>query len=463
MKDVDAALLDAILHVNDIRGRVPEQLDEELAARLGAAFAVYLKEADPNLEMVIVGRDMRKSSPSLSEAFCEAVLSVGVDVVDLGLASTDMLYVASGRLGAPGVVFTASHNPPEYNGIKACLRDAAPIDASAGLARVRELVLSGVVPAQSRSRGTLRSVDILEEFAQHVRSFVDTGNLAGLRVVADAGNGMAGMVLPAVFKGTGVDMEILYGELDSDFPNHPADPLVKANLADLRSRLREVDADAGLAFDGDADRVFFVDERAEPLSGSVAGALLAASVLEREPGATVLYNAACSRVVAEVIAESGGVGIPTRVGHSLIKSAMASTGAAFAAEHSGHFYFRGNYRSDSGALAAMIFLEAMGASGLRLSELRAAYDRYSHSGEVNFSVPDPAEAVERLASVFADMPQSRLDGLGVDCGSWWFNVRASNTEPLLRLNLEATDEEECSQRTAEIRSLISGMPARASG
>ncbi len=449
-----AAALDAIMHANDIRGRVPEQFNEETAARLGGAFAAYFKEVVPQVSRVLVGRDMRSGGRALAEAFSDSVLSAGLDVVDLGLVSTDMLYFASGRFSSPGAVFTASHNPPEYNGIKVCLPGAAPISAGGGLARVRDLALRPAARAAGVKRGKLKQADVLDEFAAHVRSFVKAERLAGLRVVADAANGMGALVMPAVFDPLDVELEICYGELDGNFPNHPADPLVEANLAPLRSRVRETRPDAGLAFDGDADRVFFVDEEASPISGSVLGALLAASVLRRKRGALVIYNAVCSRVVPEVVREYGGQGMPTRVGHTLIKEAMAATGAAFACEHSGHYYFSENYNSDSGVLAALVLLELMGSERLPLSRLRQPYERYASSGEINFAAPDPAEAVEALSKIYSGRSQSRLDGLSVDCGDWWFNVRPSNTEPLLRLNLEAKDSQECSKRTEELSALI---------
>lgn len=464
----ESSPLQAILHAYDIRGRVPEQLNEYWAARLGAAFAAFVREENPSAERVLVGRDMRQSGSALAEAFARSVLSAGLDVTDLGLVSTDMFYYASGSLDAPGVVFTASHNPPAYNGLKACLAGAVPLSAAEGLGRVCELALQGspetaveANPASSRATasvlGRCGEVGIVEEFAAHVRSFVNPRHLAGLRVVADVANGMGALVLPAVFRPIELELEILFGELDGNFPNHPADPLVEANLEPLRLRVQETQADVGIAFDGDGDRVFFVDDEGRVLSGSVAGALLAAKYLRAEPGASVLYNAVCSRVVPEAIAEHGGVGIPTPVGHSLIKGHMIATGAAFACEHSGHFYFRDNYRSDSGVLAALSMLELLGESRQALSRLRRPFDRYAASGEINFSVSDPAATVELLAGAFTDSKQSRLDGLSVDCGCWWFNVRVSNTETLLRLNLESSSESECVKRTRELRELIGSL------
>ena len=451
--DSVAARLDAIVRANDIRGRVPDQLDAALARRLGTAFAAFFGEDDPRTAEVVVGRDMRLSGPRLAEGFCAGLQSAGLDVVDLGLASTDMLYFAAAHFDAPGVVFTASHNPADYNGIKACRAGGRPLSAEGGLARVRRLAL-GALPAPAGRQGERRRVDLLERFATHVRSFTDVGRLQPLRVVADVANGMGALVVPAVFEGLPPVLELLYGELDGNFPNHPPDPLQEANLTDVCRRVTETGADVGLAFDGDADRVFFVDDRAQPLSGSVTAALLARAVLRRHPGALVLYNAACSRVVPEAVAEAGGRAVRTRVGHSLIKERMAETGAAFAGEHSGHYYFAENHCSDSGVLAAVALLEELSRAGVPLSELRRPFDRYAASGEVNFTVPDPAAVTEALAQRYRDHAQDRLDGLSVDCGDWWFNLRPSNTEPLLRLNLEARSAGDCRHRLAELRAAI---------
>ncbi len=449
-----AARLDAIIRANDIRGRVPAELDTSMAQHLGAAFAALFGEDDPHTTELVVGRDMRLSGRSLVDAFCAGVQAAGLDVVDLGLASTDMLYFASGHLRAPGVVFTASHNPADYNGIKACRAGARPLSGERGLRRVRELALGPPPQAPAGNEGRRRGVDLLDAFARHVRSFVDTEAMRPLAVVADVANGMGGLVVPAVFEGLPPTLDVLYGELDGSFPNHPPDPLQEANLADVCRRVREIGADVGLAFDGDADRVFFVDERARPLSGSVTAALLARAVLRHSPGALVLYNAACSRMVPEVIAEGGGRALRTRVGHTLIKQQMAETGAAFAGEHSGHYYFAENHCSDSGVLAAVALLEELSRAGVPLSELRRPYDRYAGSGEVNFTVDDPRAVTEALACRYRDHPQDRLDGLTVDCGDWWFNLRPSNTEPLLRLNVEARSADECARRLAEVRAAV---------
>ena len=401
-----------------------------------------------------VARDMRSSGEGLSAAFTDGVTAQGLDVFDIGLASTDMLYFASGHLGVPGAVFTASHNPAGYNGIKMCLSYARPIGIDTGLGLIRDDVLGGVGVADTGRTGTVTTVELLDEFAGHVRSFVDVSALRPLRVVADTANGMGGLVVPAVFEALPVELEVLFPELDGTFPNHPADPLQPANLIDLRDRVLATGADVGLAFDGDADRVFLVDERAQPVSGTLTTALVARSVLRRNPGATIVHNLICGSVVPEVIAESGGRAVRTRVGHSFIKAVMAEEEAAFGGEHSGHYYFRDNWYADSGLVAALIVLEELSTSGGTLSGLLEPFDRYAASGEINTSVGDPAAVIDRVAQHYAGSPQDRLDGLTVEPDGWWFNLRPSNTEPLLRLNLEAADAESCATRVAEVRALI---------
>jgi phosphomannomutase len=452
--------IDAIFKAYDIRGTTPDQLDAELAGRIGAAFAVFVRSQPGGASQVLVARDMRPSGVQLAHAFAEGVQAQGLDVVDLGLASTDMLYFAAGSLDAPGAVFTASHNPAQYNGIKMCLAGARPIGQDTGLAEIKALARDGV-PAATDPPGGFRAEDLLAAFATHVRSFVDGGSFRPLKVVADTANGMGGLVVPAVFEGLPVELEVLYGELDGTFPNHPADPIDPENLRDLQARVLETGADVGLAFDGDADRVFLVDDAGEPLSGSATTAIVAAGVLEKEPGATILHNCICSKAVPEVVRERGGTPVRTRVGHSFIKSVMAETGAAFGGEHSAHYYFRDNWRADSGCIAALVVLEQLSRAGVPLSELRRPFDRYAASGEINFRVDDPAAVIEAVAASYADAHQDRLDGLTVDLGDWWFNLRASNTEPLLRLNLEAADEPARDAHVAELRDHItrSATPA----
>ncbi len=452
--------LDAIFKAYDVRGTVPEQLDPELARAIGIGFATFALEdaaaRGGSVSRVLMARDMRPSGVELTAAFADGVRSRGVDVVDLGLGSTDLLYFASGSMDAPGAMFTASHNPAQYNGAKFCLAGARPVGEDTGLSRIREVgnaALAGQVdPAPEQ--GSLTHQDVLDAFADHVRSFVDVSTLRPLKVVADTANGMGGLVVPAVFSELPFDLEVMYGELDGTFPNHPADPIQPENTADLRARVVEAGADIGLAFDGDADRVFLVDEKGVGLSGSTTTAIIAAGILDKNPGGTVIHNLICSRTVPEVVREHGGVPVRTRVGHSFIKQVMAETGAVFGGEHSAHYYFRDNYRADSGLIAALVVLEQLSVSGLTLSELRAPFERYSDSGEINTRVDDPAAVIEKVAEHFADLPQDRLDGLTVDGGDWWFNLRPSNTEPLLRLNLEAPDADQCAQRVDEVRSVM---------
>lgn len=452
--------LDAIFKAYDVRGTVPDQLDPELAHAIGVGFATFAREESEgrgeSVTRVLMARDMRPSGVELSAAFADGVRSQGLDVVDLGLGSTDLLYFASGSMGAPGVMFTASHNPAQYNGAKFCLSGARPVGEDTGLGRIREVgeaSLAGSVPAAATT-GTISSLDVLGAFADHVRSFVDVSSLAPLRIVADTANGMGGLIVPAVFSSLPFQLEVMYGELDGTFPNHPADPIQPANTEDLRRRVVEAGADVGLAFDGDADRVFLVDEKGVGLSGSTTTAIIAAGILDKNPGGTVIHNLICSRTVPEVVREHGGTPVRTRVGHSFIKQVMAEEGAVFGGEHSAHYYFRDNFRADSGIIAALLVLEQMSVAGTSLSELRAPFERYADSGEINTRVDDPAAVIERVAEHFSDLPQDRLDGLTVDGGDWWFNLRPSNTEPLLRLNLEAPDAEACTRRTEEVRALL---------
>jgi phosphomannomutase len=446
-------LFDTIFKAYDIRGTTPDQLDADGARAIGAAFAHFAAGHVGGAKQVLVARDMRTSGVELAAAFMAGVQSQGIEVVELGLASTDLLYFASGKLDSPGAMFTASHNPAQYNGLKLCLPGAKPIGEDTGLREIKELAAAGLPPTDGPAGGA-HKLDMLHDFGVHVRSFVDPLTLRPLKVVADTANGMGGLVVPAVFEGLPFDLELLFGDLDGTFPNHPADPIQPENLRSLQARVLEVGADVGLAFDGDADRVFLVDDLGQPLSGSATTAIVAASVLEKHPGATILYNCICSKAVPEVIRERGGTPVRTRVGHSFIKAVMADTGAAFGGEHSAHYYFRDNYRADSGSIAALIVLEALSKAGVPLSELRKPYDRYAASGEINFEVPDPKAVVERVATLYPADAQDRLDGLTVDLGDWWFNLRPSNTEPLLRLNLEAADRASCDARVDEVRAHI---------
>ena len=441
--------LSRIFKAYDVRGVYPDDLNEEIAQRLGAGFAAFVQ-----VPKVIVGRDMRLSSPALAAAFMEGVTGQGTDVVDVGEVSSDALYFASGKLSAPGAMFTASHNPARYNGCKMCQAGAAPIGQDTGLADVRRLAEAELPPAPTK--GTVEQLDIVDDFATHVLSFVKTEDFPPSAVVVDAANGMAGKMIPPLFRRLPqVRLVPLFFELDGRFPNHPADPIQIENLKDLQATLREEKAGLGLAFDGDADRVFLVDELAEPVSGSLTTALVAARLLEKNPGAPIVYNLICSRIVPETILAHGGKPIRSRVGHSFIKGIMAETGAAFGGEHSGHYYFRDNFRADSGMIASMFVLEALGAEGKSLSEVLAPYRKYWNSGERNTEVVDQAAKTEELAETFADGKLDWLDGLTVDYPDWWFNTRPSNTEPLLRLNVEATTAELGEAMTAKLLAIIS--------
>ena len=443
--------LDPIFKAYDVRGSVPDQLDAEICRAVGSAFARFTRAP-----RVVVARDMRESGRPLSEAFIDGAASEGATVTDLGLASTDLLYFASGRLDAPAAMFTASHNPARYNGIKMCRAGASPVGQDTGLGEIK--AMAGASRGNgAAARGRVEHADLLDEYAAHVRSFVDVDALAPLRVVADTANGMGGLVVPSVMAPLPFELEILFPELDGNFPNHPADPIQAENLVDLNRRVLATGANIGLAFDGDADRVFLVDEQAQPLSGSLTTALVARAMLEKHPGATILYNLICSKAVPEVIEENGGVPVRTRVGHSFIKAVMAETGAVFGGEHSGHYYFRDNYRADSGLIAAVIVLELLSTSGQPLSELRRPFERYADSGEINTEVPDPVAVVESIAAELASVNGPSLDhtdGLTADWGDWWFNIRPSNTEPLLRLNLEARTPPERDGHVAEVLAMI---------
>lgn len=448
------ALVD-IVKAYDIRGTVPDQFDADIAYALGVAFATFSGSSE-----IVVARDMRPSGIQLVDAFARGLETQGVNVVDLGLASTDMLYFASGVRNAPGAMFTASHNPAQYNGIKLCLAGARPVGVDTGLSDIRQLaetVLAGSGPRPAQTPGHRSEVALLSAFADHVVSFIDPTLLRPMKVVADTANGMGGLVVPAVFERlASVQLEIMYGELDGTFPNHPADPLQPENQRDLQARVVSGGFDLGLAFDGDADRVFLVDELGRGLSGSVTTALLAAAMLRRHPGSTILHNLICSRVVPEVIKEHGGTPLRTKVGHSYIKQVMAETGAVFGGEHSAHYYFRDNFRADSGIIASVLMLAELSRAEVPMSVLRRPFERYAASGEINTEVSDIHAAIERVAKVYERFPADREDGLSVDCGSWWFNLRPSNTEPLLRLNLEAAERDECDRRVAEVLQVLTG-------
>jgi phosphomannomutase len=452
--------MDQVFKAYDVRGTVPDQLDADMCRAIGRSMARFA-----GTSQILVARDMRESGVELAAAFSDGVRAEGVDIVDLGMASTDFLYFASGYLDSPGAMFTASHNPAQYNGLKLCLSGARPIGRDTGLADIAagaEELLGAPLPPIT---GAWSEQDLLGEWADHVVSFVDVSSLRPLKVVADTANGMGGLVVPIVFERLPFTVEILFPELDGSFPNHPADPIQPENLVSLKAAVLEQGADIGLAFDGDADRVFLVDEKAEPVSGSLTTALVAASMLTKHPGETILYNLICSHVVPEVVTEMGGMPVRTQVGHSIIKKVMAETGAVFGGEHSGHYYYRDNYRADSGIITAVLVLELLCQSGKPLSELLQPYQRYVDSGEINTTVASPAATVEAIAEHERRVGASvdMLDGLTVEHGDWWYNVRPSNTEPLLRLNVEAKTAERCAAHVAEVQQLIATYAGQTAG
>ena len=432
-----AAAVHRVIKAYDVRGLVGEEINESFVTDVGAAFARLMRGEDAR--QVAIGYDMRDSSPSLAAAFGAGVTAQGLDVVRIGLASTDQLYFAAGLLDCPGAMFTASHNPAAYNGIKMCRAGAKPVGAETGLSAIRDDLIAGV-PAFDGPPGSVGDKDVLADYGAFLRSLVNTSGLRQLRVAVDAGNGMAGHTAPAVLGPIGsITLLPLYFELDGSFPNHEANPLDPANLTDLQKYVQDTGADIGLAFDGDADRCFVVDERGRPVSPSTVTALVAARELGREIGATVIHNLITSRAVPELVVERGGTPVRSRVGHSYIKGLMADTGAIFGGEHSAHYYFRDFWGADSGMLAALYVLAALGEQERPLSELTADYQRYESSGEINFTVDDAGSCVEAVLKSFGGRIQSidHLDGVTVDLGEGsWFNLRTSNTEPLLRLNVE---------------------------
>lgn len=449
--------LSEIVKAYDIRGVVGSQLDEERVEAFGAAFARLIVG---DAASVVIGHDMRESSPPLAAAFGRGVRNQGVDVVWIGLASTDQLYFASGRLDLPAAMFTASHNPPEYNGIKLCRAGAAPVGQESGLEEIRDALERGIVDlaGSGRPEGAFSERDVLPEYAAYLRGLVDITSIEPLRVVVDAGNGMAGHTVPSVFEGSPLDLIPMYFELDGTFPNHVANPLEPANLVDLQREVVATGADIGLAFDGDADRCFVIDERGEAVPPSSVTALVALRELAKEPGATVIHNLITSKAVPELVAEHGGQPVRSRVGHSFVKQLMADTGAVFGGEHSAHYYFRDFWRADTGMLAALHVLAALGQQDAPLSTLAAGYRRYAASGEINSTVRDQADRVRAVRTAFGGLPGAtvdELDGLSVafNDGSW-FNLRASNTEPLLRLNVEAADDSAVRELTDQVLAVV---------
>ncbi|KUM72112.1 phosphomannomutase/phosphoglucomutase [Streptomyces curacoi] len=453
-----AADLSQLVKAYDVRGVVPDQWDEPLAELFGAAFVQVT-----GASAIVIGHDMRPSSPGLSRAFARGAAAQGVDVTEIGLCSTDQLYYASGALNLPGAMFTASHNPAQYNGIKMCRAGAAPVGQDSGLAEIRELVerwSESGAPEPAATPGTITQRDTLEDYAAHLRSLVDLTSIRPLKVVVDAGNGMGGHTVPTVFEGLPLTLVPMYFELDGTFPNHEANPLDLANIVDLQKRVRDESADLGIAFDGDADRCFVVDEHGAPVSPSAVTALVASRELAKHGGkGTIIHNLITSWSVPEVVKENGGTPVRTRVGHSFIKAEMAQTGAIFGGEHSAHYYFKDFWNADTGMLAALHVLAALGGQDGPLSGLVAQYDRYTGSGEINSTVADQAGRLAAIKSTYEGregVELDELDGLTVTAADWWFNVRPSNTEPLLRLNAEARDEATMAKVRDEVLEIIRG-------
>lgn len=440
-----------IIKAYDVRGVVPDEFDAERAERIGAAFGSFV-----DAQEVIVGHDCRVSSPEIRDALISGITSQGVNVRLIGEIPTDLLYYASGALDLPGAVITASHNPGEYNGLKFCQPGAAPIGRESGLEDIRLLAEQGLAP--TGTTGDVVTDDVVAGYVDHVISATGAKAISALQVAVDGGNGMAGAVLPQVFERIDAEMIALHLEPDGTFPNHPADPLRPENLVDLTELVVSESPDLGVAFDGDADRAFFIDDLGHPLPGSTTTAIIAEWFLRTNPGSNVVYNLICSKAVPERIAALGGTPVRTKVGHSYIKQVMAESGAIFGGEHSGHYYFRDNYRADSGIMAMLVLLRVLSDAGTPLSELRKDYEPYFQSGEINFAVPDVAAADAAVAQAFSEFDQDRLDGLTVDLGDRWFNVRPSNTEPVLRLNAEASTQSDVDEVVERVGDIIRKAP-----
>jgi phosphomannomutase len=456
--------LSQIVKAYDVRGIVPEQLNETVARALGTAFVEMLRESGDDADRIVIAHDMRDSGPALVDAFTAGANAAGAAVVQIGLGSTDELYYASGSLNLPGAMFTASHNPAKYNGIKLCRSGARPVGQDSGLAIVRQRAqaLLDDLGAAADGPPLVERQDLLGGYAAHLRKLVDLSGIRPLKVVVDPGNGMGGFTVPAVLGDQllpALPLEIvpLYFELDGSFPNHEANPLDPANLVDLQAAVREHGADLGLAFDGDADRCFVIDENGDPVSPSAITALVATRELTRFPGSTIIYNLITSAAVPEIIAENGGHPIRSRVGHSFIKAEMARTNAVFGGEHSAHYYFRDFWFADTGMLAAMHVLAALGGQSEPLSEFAAEYERYSASGEINSTVDDAAARIAEVRAAFPNATFDELDGMTVQVGDGaWFNLRASNTEPLLRLNVEAPKPDRMAALRDEVLAIVRG-------
>jgi phosphomannomutase len=446
---------ESIFKAYDIRGRYPDALNEDVARKIGRAYVSFLGLSGSR---VVVGRDMRLSGEPLEDAFVRGVTEAGADVLDIGLVSTDALYFAVGHLEEPGgAMITASHNPKDYNGLKLCREDAIALSGDEGISQIRDLITSGKLPEPNEDAGSVEEGDIIEDYAEHCLSFINTEGLRPLKIVVDAGNGMAGKMLPPIFEKLPFEYVPMYFELDGSFPNHPPNPIEPQNIEDLQERVVAESADFGVAFDGDADRCFVVTEQGVTISGDILATLVAKNVLEKEPGAAIIYSAVCSKALPELVRREGGRPIRTKAGHSIIKPEMRKHDAAFGGEHSGHFYFRDNYFADSGIIAMLTVAELVGRQEEPLSELLVPIDPYFRSGEINSEVEDQDEVMKRVEEHYAerDDPEiDHLDGLTVDYGDWWFNLRPSNTEPLLRLNVEANDRETMEKERDELLDLI---------
>ena len=448
---------ESIFKAYDIRGTYPEQLDEAVARDIGRAFVDHLGLSGSR---VIVARDMRLSGDELQEAFIGGVTEAGADVLDLGMVSTDALYFAVGHLGEPGgAMITASHNPKNYNGFKLCREEAIALSGESGIGRIRDLITSGKLPGPAEYPGSVERTDIAEDYAKHCLNFIDTQGLRPLKIVVDAGNGMAGKMLPPLFERLPFEYVPMYFELDGSFPNHPPNPIEPENVRELQGRVRSEGADFGVAFDGDADRCFIVNEKGETIDGDILAALIAKNVLEKEPGATIIYSAVCSRAFPELVRREGGTPVRTRAGHSIIKPRMRERDAAFGGEHSAHFYFRNNFFADSGIIAMLTVAELVGRQEGPISDLISPIDPYFRSGEINSEVPDNTATLKRVEDHFArneSATTDHLDGLTVEFDDWWFNLRPSNTEPLLRLNVEANDRETLERERDRLLGMIQG-------
>jgi phosphomannomutase len=446
---------ESIFKAYDIRGRYPDALNENVARKIGRAYVSFLGLSGSR---VVVGRDMRLSGEPLEDAFVRGVTEAGADVLDIGLVSTDALYFAVGHLEEPGgAMITASHNPKDYNGLKLCREDAIALSGDEGISQIRDLITSGKLPEPDEDAGSVEEGDITADYAEHCLSFITTEGLKPLKIVVDAGNGMAGKMLPPIFEKLPFEYVPMYFELDGSFPNHPPNPIEPQNMEDLQERVLAEGADFGVAFDGDADRCFVVTENGVTISGDILATLVAKNVLEKEPGAAIVYSAVCSKALPELVRREGGRPIRTKAGHSIIKPQMRKHDAAFGGEHSGHFYFRDNYFADSGIIAMLTVAELVGRQENPLSELLIPIDPYFRSGEINSEVEDQDEVLKRVEEHYAerDDPEiDHLDGLTVDYGDWWFNLRPSNTEPLLRLNVEASDRETMEKVRDELLDLI---------